>query len=130
MPVAFARSMLRRLRRRPRHELRRDPRTDHLASLRNLLRLRGEANGWDSVAVGTSDQVLLATSGEARSGESVLVRAHEAVQRGRIEPASLSFAVGNQILVLAADGPASTPALMEIAQRARCILRERDVLAR
>ena len=124
--AVYARSLFGRLRGRADHpadpDLRQDPRTDHLCSLRNLLRTRARVNGWPLLALGTSFDLLIAASESGPAGEELLVRARMAA--GAAEPASLSFAVGRQVVVLAVDAPATPLELLEISERVRCIMQE------
>ena len=103
-------------------EARVDPRTDHLYSLRNLLNIRAGQHDWPVMAVGTSSDVLFAASDESQVGEELLISCKEAVRAGLSQPASLHFAVGGQILVLAVDGYATTPTLLEVAECVRRII--------
>lgn len=108
------------------HELRRDPRNDPFFSLCNLLRLRAEENGWSSLAVGTSYDVLMASSGKPRAGEQLLIDTRHAIESGLQEPTAVRFAVGAQTLIITTEGTPPPMVLLEIAERVRCILSERN----
>ena len=128
--AVYARSLLGRFRRRRRHtgpEMRQDPRTDHLCSLRNLLRTRAMVNLWPLIAIGTSYDLLVAASESGRAGEELLIRAKQA--GGAPKPATLRFAVGGQALILAIDALATPTDMLEIADRVRCIMQEQRAAA-
>lgn len=113
---------------------RRDPRTDQLYSLRNLLRVRSDKFQMPVLVLGTEEDVLIAGSQEDRQAERTLLRASNAAARepGAADHVRHRFSVFEQTLVLVSLGSPSGAGgprpgflegvlLSEVAQRVRRI---------
>lgn len=115
-------------------ERRRDPRTHHLFSLRNLLRISAQKFQLPLLVLGTDDDMVIAGSEESPKAQEVLLRGSR-----RADPdenhSELRFAVNGQTLLLVASGAPSGsasvfPGFLEsvllgaIAERVRSIFSE------
>lgn len=111
------------------NDRRRDPRTDPVHSMFNLLRTRAERLSCALAALGTEDGVIMAASHPGRTAEEAVARASLDLRAGTRAARSLHgrrVEVDGRAVVLAVVGRApDEAAFTELAGRVAAILRER-----
>lgn len=114
-------------------ERRRDSRLDPVFSLNNLLRTRAERLACAIAAVGTEDGLVMAASQPGRIADEAVARASLAVRSLWSGPALVTRRVDIDgvalLLTLVTQRDPGEPALADLADRVRSIMRERRATA-